>query len=129
MPRIKMPSPVLIALTVMPAIAIGATLWIVGDLVPACEIDEHQRLTSPDNQFDLVTFSRVCGETPPNTQAALVPPGEEIPFDAASFYSVGANADLAPRWLAYDSIEITGPEDAEIFRNDPAVAGITVTYR
>jgi hypothetical protein len=109
--------------------AIGGTLWVVGDLVPACEIKEQQRLTSPDNQFDLVTFSRVCGETEPNTQAALVPPGEEVPFDAASFYSVGADADLAPRWLAADSIEIASPAGAEIFRNDASVAGVAVTYK
>ena len=129
MPRAKMPVPVLLAFTLLPAIAIGATLWIVGDLVPACTIEERERLTSPDQQFDLVIFSRDCGDTAPNTQAALVPPGEEIPFDAASFFSVGSDAELSAQWLAADSIEIARPAGAEVFRDDASVAGVTVTYK
>lgn len=129
MPRTKMPVPVLLAFTLLPAIAIGATLWIVSDLVPACAIEERSRLTSPDQQFDLVVFSRDCGNTEPNTQAALVPPGEEVPFDAASFFSVGLDADLGAQWLAADSIEITRPTGAEVFRDDASVAGVTVTYK
>ncbi|UYO00925.1 MAG: hypothetical protein KIT02_06910 [Devosia sp.] len=129
MPQTKMPTPVLLALTVGPAILIGATLWVVGDLVPACTVTEDSRQTSPDGQFDLVTFSRDCGDTPANIQAALVPPDEEVPFDAASFVSVAAMADLAPRWDGYGNIEITLPQGAEILRQDDAVAGITVIYR
>mgnify|MGYP001296004484 CR=1 FL=1 len=129
MPATKMPLPVLLALTLGPAIAIGGTLWVVSDLVPACVIEERQRLTSPDNQFDLVVFSRDCGDTGPNRQAALVPPGEEIPFDAASFFSAGSEADLAPRWLSAEAVEITRPADATIFREDASVAGVTVHYR
>lgn len=129
MPRAKMPVPVLLAFTLLPAIAIGATLWIVSDLVPACTIEERSRLTSPDQQFDLVVFSRDCGNTEPNTQAALVPPGEEVPFDAASFFSVAVDAALSPRWLAADSIEITRPAGITALRDDASVAGITVTYK
>lgn len=108
---------------------IGVTLWFVNDMVTACTVTETARLTSPDNQFDLVTFSRDCGGTPPNIQAALVPPNEEVPFDAASFVSVAAAADLAPRWDAYGNIEVTLPAGADILRQDEAVAGISVIYR
>lgn len=123
-----MPVPVLLALTVGPALMIGATLWIAGGLVPACTVSETARLTSPDGQFDLVTFSRDCGDTPPNMQAALVPPAEEIPFDAASFASVAAAADLRPRWTEAGQIEISLPDGAEVLRQDENVAGIPVTY-
>lgn len=129
MPKTKMPVPILLALTIGPALMIGSTLWVVNDLVPACTITEAQRLTSPDDQFDLVTFSRSCGDTPANVQAALVPPGEAVPFDAASFVSVAAAADLAPAWNADGSIGITLPKDAEILRQDPNVAGIAISYR
>lgn len=129
MPQMKMPPAILIALTLGPAIAIGATLWLVNDMIPECVVAEHERLTAPDNQFDLVTFSRACGPTEANVQAALVPPGEDIPFDAASFASIGADADLQPRWDAYGNIELTLPEGAEIHRQDDAVAGISVIYR
>ncbi len=130
MPRTtKMPMAVLLALTLGPAIAIGATLWFVASLVPECTIDETDRLTSPDNQFDLVVFSRNCGDTAPNTQAALVPPGEDVPFDAASFYSVGAAADLAPRWVSPTAIELSSPAGATTYRNDDTVAGVIVTYK
>ncbi len=129
MPQMKMPPAILIALTVGPAIAIGMTLWLVNDMIPECVVTEHQRITAPDNQFDLVTFSRACGPTEPNIQAALVPPGEQVPFDAASFVSVGSEADLQPRWDGYGNIELILPEGAEIYRQDDAVAGIGVIYR
>jgi hypothetical protein len=125
----KLPVPMLLALTVGPALMIGATLWVVNDLVPACTVTETARLTAPDAQFDLVTFSRDCGDGTPNMQATLVPPAEEVPFDAASFVSVAADADLAPRWDAYGNIEITLPAGADVLRQDEAVAGISVIYR
>ncbi|KKB10095.1 hypothetical protein [Devosia chinhatensis] len=130
MPQTKMPPAVLLILTAGPALAIGMTLWIVNDLVPACDVTEHQRLAAPDGQFDLVTFSRQCGDsTDANMQAALVPPDEPVPFDAASFVSVGAEANLQPRWEGPDSVELTLPQDAEIYRRDETVAGINVLYR
>jgi hypothetical protein len=129
MPQMKMPPAILIALTVGPAIAIGMTLWLVNDMIPECVVTEHQRITAPDNQFDLVTFSRACGPTEPNIQAALVPPGAQVPFDAASFVSVGSEANLQPRWDGYGNIEMILPEGAEIYRQDDAVAGIGVIYR
>ncbi len=125
----KMPLPVVLALTGGPALMIGMTLWFVNDLVPTCTVTETARLTSPDRRFDLVTFTRDCGDTPPNIQAALVPPNEEVPFDAASFVSVAAAVDLAPRWDAYGNVEIALPSDAEILRQDEVVAGIPVIYR
>lgn len=108
---------------------IGATLWVAADLVPACTVREKVRLTSPDNQFDLVTFSRNCGDEQANTQAALIPPGDEVPFDAASFFSVATDADLAPVWTSATALELTPPSGVEPLRADDAVAGISVTYR
>lgn len=129
MPKSRMPVPVLLALTAGPALMIGVTLWFVNDMVPACTVTETKRLTSPDNQFDLVTFSRDCGNTPANIQAALVPTAEEVPFDAASFVSVATAVDLAPRWDAFGNIEITLPEGEDVLRRDETVAGISVIYR
>ena len=130
MPRSStMPPAVLLALTLGPALAIGMTLWLVGDLLPECVVTEHQRVAAPDGAFDLVTFSRACGLSEPNIQAALVPPGEEVPFDAASFLSIGADADLQPRWDGYGNVELTLPEGAEIHRQDASVAGVEVIYR
>ncbi|KRA99029.1 hypothetical protein ASD83_00340 [Devosia sp. Root685] len=125
----KFPLRIFILLTALPAIVIGATLWIVSDLVPVCTIEEQDRLTSPGQQFDLVVFSRDCGNHEANTQAALVPPGDEVPFDAASFFSIAADADLSARWLAADSIEITRPASVAPLRDDASVAGVTVTYK
>jgi len=126
--RTGMPLPVLLAFTAGPAIAIGAALWFANDLIPECVVTERQRLTAPDGEFDLVVFSRACGPTEPNTQAALVPPGEVVPFDAASFASVGAEVDMEPRWDAYGNIELTLPKDMEIYRQDDVVAGVAVIY-
>ena len=71
MPKTKMPVPILLALTLGPALMIGSTLWVVNDLVPACTITEAQRLTAPDDQFDLVTFSR-------SSIGITLPPDAEI---------------------------------------------------
>ena len=120
---------ILLALTLGPALAIGMTLWFVNDLMPECVVTERQRVTAPDGEFDLVTFSRACGPTEPNIQAVLAPPGEEVPFDAASFLSIGAEADLQPRWDGYGNVELTLPQGAEILRQDPSVAGVEVIYR
>ena len=64
-----------------------------------------------------------------NTQGALIPMGEDLPGDAASFVSVGAAADLAPRWDGFGNIELTLPAGAEVYRQDETVAGISVIYR
>jgi hypothetical protein len=129
MARNRMPLAVLLSLTVGPTLAIGMVLWVLLGTVPDCTVTEHSRATAPDGQFDLVTFSRACGDTSPNMQAALVPPGEDVPFDAASFVSIGADADLAPRWDGFGSVELTIPSGAEIYRQDDAVAGVAVIYR
>ena len=129
MPKANMPVAVLIALTAGPALAIGITLWVVNDMVPACVVTEAQRLTAPDGECDLVTFSRACSETPPNIQAVLVPPGEEVPFDAASFVSVAETTELTPRWIDEGQIEIALPQTGQVLRQDETVAGIEVVYR
>lgn len=120
----------LLLLTTLPALLIGGLLWALTGLLPSCGATELARLTAPDQRFDLVIFSRSCGaETGPNIQAALIPVGDALPEDAASFVSIGADADLAPRWDGFGNIELTIPPGAEIYRQDDSVAGVTVVYR
>lgn len=122
--------PLFIALTAGPALIVGAGLWYFAGTLPSCQIVLAERLTSPDARFDLVTFSRECGASVgPNTQAALVPVGNAVPDDATSFLSIGATADLSPRWDAFGNIELSVPSDVDVYRNDDSVAGITVIYR
>ena len=125
----KFPLHLLLLFTALPAALIGAVLWYLSGLVPECTTDIAQRLTSPDGQFDLVTFSRACGDSGANSQAALIPAGDALPEDATSFASVGAAADLAPRWDGFGNIELTLPPGAQIYRQDAAVAGVDVIYQ
>lgn len=126
----KLPFHIFLLLTVLPAVLIGGILWYLSSLAPACNLAISNRLTAPDGQFDLVVFSRDCGSaTGPNTQAALIPVGDDLPEDATSFASIGSVADLAPRWDGFGNIELTFPEDVQIYRQDDAVAGIAVIYR
>lgn len=131
MPRAqKFPLRLFALLTVLPAALVGGVLWYLSSLLPDCTTAIGNRLTSPDEQFDLVTFSRSCGDTTgPNTQAALIPAGEDLPYDAASFLSIGTTADLDPRWDGFGNIELTVPPGAEIYRQDDTVADLTVIYR
>lgn len=122
--------PALLALTTLPALVVGAGLWFLGDLAPQCQISETSRLSAPNDTFDLVVFSRNCGgTTPANAQAALVPLGETMPEDAASFVSVGQATDFAAAWTDDGEIALSLPPGAKIYRNDDHVAGVTVRYR
>ena len=126
----KFPLRTLLALTTIPALLVGGLLWYASSLLPSCQTTQHARLPSPDSAFDLVIFSRDCGATTgANTQAALIPNGDSLPDDAASFLSIGATADLAPRWSTPTSITLTIPPGAQIYRQDESVAGIAVIYR
>lgn len=117
-------------LTAVPAVLVGGGLWYLAGLLPSCGATEQARLIAPDERFDLVVFSRSCGaDTGPNTQAVLLPAGDAIPDDASSFLSIGAEADLAPRWDGFGNIELTIPPGAKIYRQDDTVAGIAVIYR
>lgn len=125
----KFPLRLFLLLTAAPAVVIGGLLWYLSGLLPSCETTQHARLPSPDNAFDLVIFSRDCGATTGfNTQAALIPAGDTLPDDAASFLSIGVTADLAPRWDGPARIELTIPTGAEIYRQDETVAGVAVIY-
>lgn len=125
----KFPLRIFLLLTAVPAVLVGGGLWYLSGLLPSCSIDQQARLTSPDSQFDLVIFSRNCGATTgPNTQAAIIPAGDDLPEDAASFLSIGVAADLAPRWDGFGNIELAIPQGAEIYRQDDTVAGIAVVY-
>lgn len=120
----------LVLFTTLPALLVGALLWLTAGFLPSCSTIETLRLTAPDGAFDLVVFSRTCGpDTGPNTQAALIPAGDSLPEDAASFVSIGADADLAPRWDGFGNIELSVPGTAKIYRQDDSVAGIAVVYR
>jgi hypothetical protein len=125
----KFPLRLFALLTTAPAILVGGGLWYLSGLAPGCTTAISDRLTAPDAQFDLVVFSRSCGETSPNTQAAVIPAGDDLPEDATSFASIGVAADLDPRWDGFGSIELTLPVGARIYRQDDSVAGIAVIYR
>lgn len=126
----KLPLSLFLLLTVLPATLVGGVLWYFSGEAPACSLAISDRLTAPDGQFDLVVFSRQCGDgTGPNTQAALIPAGDDLPEDATSFASIGVAADLAPRWDGFGNVELTLPAAAQIYRKDETVAGIAVIYR
>ncbi len=109
---------------------VGGVLWYFAGTLPGCSIDVAERLPSPDGRFNLVVFSRACGGSDgPNTQAALIPAGEDLPEDAASFVSIGMRAELEPRWTSASTIELSVPRQARIYRQDESVAGVGVAYR
>ncbi len=119
-----------IALTAVPALLLGAAIWVFTETLPSCDVEILDRQTAPDQSFDLVVFSRDCGpSSSPNTQAALIPVGDELPDDAASFLSIGTRADLRARWDGFGNIELSVPEGAKIYRQDNDVAGVSVIYR
>ncbi|WP_137152776.1 hypothetical protein [Devosia sp. FKR38] len=120
----------LVLLATLPALLVGGALWALSAVVPACVVDEHARLTSPDARYDLLVFSRACGgDTSPNTQAALIPSGDSLPDDAASFLVIAQAVGLDASWTDASAIAITIAPGADIRRQDAEVAGVAVTYR
>lgn len=129
MPKLRLPTPILITLVAAPVLLVAATAWISTALVPACEIDEHQRLASPDGARDLVVYSTVCVENIPNTQATLVVSGAPVAPETRGFAGVGADTELDPRWLPDGSISLTIVPGSPVFQQDDKVDGIAISYR
>jgi hypothetical protein len=126
----KLGLPVLLALTVAPALVVGVGLWLLADLVPQCSPDVRQSIASPDGATTLVTFGLDCGDGSSNTQAAIHPAGAAFSSETAqTFFSAEGEHDIAARWDGKGNIEITLPRDAEINRKVDTVAGISVVYR
>ncbi|MCS6762480.1 MAG: hypothetical protein MO846_11400 [Candidatus Devosia symbiotica] len=98
----------LVLFTMLPALLVGGLLSVAAGYLLSCSTHELARLTAPDQAFDLVIFSRSCGvDSGPNTQMTLILPDDSIPEDAASFLSIGAYTDLAPRWADANTVELT----------------------
>lgn len=126
----RFPAAAFLALTTIPALLVGGTLWWLSTLIPGCEATETARLPSPDRAFDLVVYSSDCGSyAAPNSQAALIPLGDTLPEDASSFAAIAGSTALVARWDGQGAIELVLPPSAEVHRRDDAVAGIAVRYR
>jgi hypothetical protein len=123
--------PVLIALTVAPALVIGAGLWFLADMVPQCTPDMRQSIASPDGTRTLVVFGLDCGTTTGfNTQAAIHPSSETFNAETAeTFYSAQGRFDPQVRWTGPAAIEITTPPETEIYRQEKTIGPVTVAYR
>lgn len=78
-----------------------------------------------------VVFAMECGATVPfNTQVSLAPAvGPFSPRKYAAFLILSSKHDLVIRWVGEKRLEVTVPQGAQVFRNEPSVEGITVEYR
>lgn len=96
-----------------------------------CDTVVRRTVPSPSGKAALVVFERDCGATTPfNTQVSLLPAKKTFsPAAYPSFLSVRERQDLHVRWLDEASVEIVVPPDAQVYRQEPSVGGVAVTYK
>jgi hypothetical protein len=128
-PGRKFSLPLLVALTIGPALIVGAGLWLLADFVPQCTPDLREDVTSPDGAATLAVFGLDCGaQTGTNTQAAIHPAAEPFsPDNAEVFFAADGTHELSPRWRE-GTIMIDAPEGATITRQLDRVGSFPVAY-
>lgn len=118
----------LIALTVVPAVIVGALLWWAGSAVSECTNEVLGAEASPDDTRALVLLVRDCGADGLSTQGVVVPAGGELETDAAGFLALDGRHELAARWDAYGNVEVTLPAGATVLQQRDEAAGTSIIY-
>ena len=90
---------------------------------------------SPDGQWKYVSFDRNCGATTgSNLQISVLPASKSLPNEAGNAFIAddnhGATRFVAqPEWVSARELKITYSANARIFKKEPKVGPIAVTYR
>lgn len=116
---------VLIA-TVYAVDRLGRTL-----LPDACDVAGHRIVPAPNAQTALVTFEVTCDATTPfSTQVSLVPRDASFSREKfPPFFSIRGQHNLVVGWTKEGEIEIVVPTGEQVYRQEPKVSGIAITYK
>src|SRR4051812_44498604 len=89
---------------------------------------------SPNRQWKYVSFDRNCGATTGrNLQISILPASKPLPNNAANAFIADNNRGAArfvatPEWVSARELKITYSSKARIFKREPKVGPITITY-
>lgn len=120
-------------------IAVLALCVAWGGCDDACTTQVVTRLASPDGEREAVMFQRDCGATSGfSTQISIVDAGE-APAGSGNTFRADDNHGAASTgawggplaevaWLASDRLRVRYADQARIFAQSDAVAGVSVSY-
>lgn len=124
------------ALLLVVVIIIASATYFLGrleDMIARdfCGVNVRRIVPSPTGSSSLVTFEVGCGATTPvSSQISLIPNGASFSRESyPPFFSIKGVHDLAPQWVNADSVQVSVPTNAEIFRKLPRVNGVVIGYR
>jgi len=111
------------------ALIVFLALAVAGCLGPPCVNTVLEEKPSPDGERNIIVFSRDCGATTGfSTQGTILKRGQQLPNQAGNTFVIDhGGAKVA--WESKGVLLVVFERGARIFKQEPAVAGVTVEYR
>lgn len=108
------------------ALAVTAIIGLGGCADP-CGNEVVASVASPSGAMRAVVFTRDCGATTGfSTQLSIVPAGDAAPAGAGNALILGDQVALTVQWRSDTELVVKGIGSAQVFRHEPAVAGVRV---
>lgn len=94
-----------------------------------CENEVSQTVLSPSGKLKVLVFSRDCGATTGfNTQVSIIPSSDALPDDGGNALILRGEVPLKVEWRSDSSLQLNGLGSAKLFKQEHAVAGVTIGY-
>ena len=97
---------------------------------PGCTNDILSQSISPDGKTKLILFSRNCGATTgPNTHAMILPRDGNLTQAATGNTFIIDQGSATASWKDPDHVVITLGHGTRVFKQEPSVQDITISYK
>jgi hypothetical protein len=100
-----------------------------------CENGKPVEYRSPDGAWKVVAFERGCGATVgQNLQMSVLPATNPLPNQAGNTFVIDSNHGVSALqyvyidWISNNSVRITYPSNARVFKQERRVGSVDVTY-
>jgi hypothetical protein len=107
-------------------------------MVAGCDPCENERPVehkSPDGTWKVVVFERGCGATVgANVQVSLLPASNRLPNESGNTFVIDSNHGASALqyiyvdWTSNNSVQITYPGNARVFKQEKRVGSVNITY-
>ena len=117
-----------VSLTIL-TVLVALVLTFYFALPDLCENEQLSASTSPNGEYEAVSFRRNCGATTPfSVQVSVIPAGGELPNESGNV--VVFRDDLVPevRWNGPHTLEVRYPSHVDVGRVDKMTNDVSVVY-
>ena len=117
-----------LSLTILTVIvALALTLYCA--LPDLCENEQLSASTSPNEEYEAVTFRRNCGATTSySVQVSVIPSGGELPNESGNVVVFREYLVPGIRWSTPRELEVSYPSHADAGRVDKMTNDVSVVY-